>query len=84
MDTNDNELILARQRRDQAIACAFLAFTLALALVISNFGPDQGTADALKEIRRHKKILDQNLSVLHNNEGALAQELLALKNLQQH
>jgi len=81
MDTDDGskELMVARAKRDQALACAFLSFVIALALVASNVGPDRQTDDALVLVRQHKEILAQNQSALKNNLTELAQDQIALE-----
>jgi len=84
METNSNsmDLLLAKEQRDQALACAFLAFIIALALVISNIGPDHKTESALAVVQQHKKILAQHQSILRENQAELEQNLTALKNVE--
>jgi len=81
MDTNDNnvELMVAREKRDQALACAFLSFIIASALVASNVGRDHKTEEAMVLVRQHRELLAQNQSVLQINQVELSREQMALE-----
>ena len=81
MDTNDDnvEFIVAREKRDQALACAFLSFIIASALVVSNVGPDHKTEEAMVLVRQHRELLAQNQSVLQINQVELSREQMALE-----
>ena len=81
MDTNDDnvEFIVAREKRDQALACAFLSFIIASALVVSNVGRDHKTEEAMVLVRQHRELLAQNQSVLQINQVELSREQMALE-----
>lgn len=84
METNNlsPEFVIAKEQRDQALACAFMAFIIALALVVSNLGPDRRTEGALEKVRQHKEILAKHQSILRENQAVLEQNLIALKNVE--
>jgi hypothetical protein len=79
MNINDSEIADARHTRNFAIACAFLSLTTSAALLTSNIGRDMNAEHAIEGIDLHERILVENQLVLHNNQKALAQILLALK-----
>ena len=81
MDTNDDnvEFIVAREKRDQALACAFLSFIIASALVVSHVGRDHKTEEAMVLVRQHRELLSQNQSVLQINQAELSREQMALE-----
>ena len=81
MDTDENntELTVAREKRDQALACAILSFIIALTLVVSNVGPDHKTDEAMVLVRQHRELLAQNQSVLQINQAELARDQMALE-----
>lgn len=74
MTDTDQELNLARAQRDQAIACAALAFFIALAMVFSVFSPETETLKAREEIAAHKAEFVQLQQVLQRNTAELAQD----------
>ena len=81
MDTDDDitQLMIAREKRDQALACGFLSFIIALALVVSNVGRDHKTEEAMVLVRQHRELLAQNQSVLQINQAELSREQMALE-----
>jgi hypothetical protein len=81
MDADDNsgEFMVAREKRDQAFACAFLSFIIASALVVSNVGPDHKTDEAMVLVRQHRELLAQNQSVLQINQAELVRDQMALE-----
>lgn len=81
MNDTDPELGLVRAQREQAIACAALAFVIALALVFSNFGPEPQTEQARKAVREQQALLAQVQQVLQKNTAELHQDQAALDSL---
>ena len=81
MDTDDDitQLMIAREKRDQALACGFLSFIIALALVVSNVGRDHKTEEAMVLVRQHRELLAQNQSVLQINQAELTRDQMALE-----
>ena len=80
-DDYNTEFLVEREKWDKALACAFLSFVIALALVVSNLGPDHKTAEALVLVRQHEKLLAQNQSVLQMNQAELAQDQIVLETI---
>jgi len=78
-DDGNTELVIEREKRNQAAACAFLSFIIASALVVSNVGPDHKTDEAMVLVRQHRELLAQNQSVLQINQAELARDQMALE-----
>jgi hypothetical protein len=75
------DLMVAREKRDRALACAFLSLIIAGAMVISNVGPDQKTDEALAIVRQNRELLAQNQSALRSNQAEFARDQMALRTL---
>jgi len=80
-DDGNTELVIEREKRNQAAACAFLSFVIALALAVSNLGSDHKTDEAIVLVRQHEELLAQNQSVLKINQTALVQDQMALETI---
>jgi hypothetical protein len=74
MDSTDQELNLARAQRDQAIACAALAFFIALAMVFTALAPEKETLQTRDAIAAHRAVLAQLQQVLQRNTAELTQD----------
>lgn len=78
MTIAEQELCVARAQRDQAFACAALSILIALALVLSNLGPEPKTENARKAVGEHKLALADLQLVLQRNTAELAQDNIAI------
>jgi hypothetical protein len=78
-DDGNTELVIEREKRNQAAACAFLSFIIASALVVSNVGPDHKTDEAMVLVCQHRELLAQNQSVLQINQAELVRDQIALE-----
>jgi hypothetical protein len=78
------DICAAKTQRDQALACAVLAFIISLAVILSNFGnvPPQ-YRQTLTSIEQHKALVAQHEVILHANQDALTQNQAELERLRQ-
>jgi hypothetical protein len=76
------ELQALREQREQALACFWLALTVAVALPLSIFG-DRGEAatSARQTIEVHRKLVAEADGLLRENEKALQNVQQALQNV---
>lgn len=77
-------LAVARQQRDQALACALLALAVMTAVLLSNFGPESLEMErARTAVRQHRELQEQHREILRANEAVLRQNQVELERMRQ-
>jgi hypothetical protein len=80
IETADDDEAVLRMQRDQARACAWLAAIIALALLLSNFGPEsREMIQAREAVELHRKIKSQHEEIFRTNQAVLAQNQAELE-----